>query len=87
MPSLSGSATKYCFIISDQDGTTKKILEECFLKEFTPALSLTRACLLVKTSSTNEARFDKGLQYTIAGTLSNSKGKGALRPWLRWHMI
>ena len=87
MSSLSGSTTKYCFIISDQGGTTKKTLEECFLKEFAPALGLTKAYLLVKTSSTNEARFDKGLQYAIAGTLNTSKGEEPLRAWPRWHVI
>ncbi|KAM9612032.1 LOW QUALITY PROTEIN: up-regulator of cell proliferation-like [Morphnus guianensis] len=57
----------------DQGGTAKKTLEECFLKEFAPALSLTKARLFIKTSSTNEARFDKGLQSWWAMIVKNVK--------------
>lgn len=67
---LSGSTTKYYFIVSVQGGTAKKTQE--FLQEFVSALSLTKAHLLVDTGSMNEAKFVKNLESSVAGTHNTS---------------
>ncbi|TFJ96190.1 aminotransferase [Platysternon megacephalum] len=73
LSSLKESTTKYYFILNRQAGKSNETL--AFLNKLAPVLKLKNSHMLMKDSSTNNAKFVEQLQSTIQSIMNSSPKK------------